>query len=881
MNTFIRPSTSENLSGKFWWLSPEGKFYGVGGESHIKWAQDYLTRDMQLSIKPDASPYHMLINMGWMRIGIYEDWLGSGEKESVMEYDCKRDATPPTSLLKKIKILAREKGILWMKRDREKQVSPIDEDYRKDFSSDDHYAQNDEYFQVGQDTPENTANSFCWIWSRADQGLRIKKGFTHGYNFGHEIASNTFKGWYDPSKKMISCVFPENELRKVGNKRPTEDDIPTLVHKKLISQFGKDNKFLVFESKIKEESNYDTDMEVHDDTSYGGWLDPNLKFHAVRHEQHMPWARKVAAKLNLSTEFDQEGYGTLYHLGFVRIVFSGITMYFRNAQWNEKCPITQRQLKALKDIAIERGCKYLNDDSTGKTYTDLNESIDLLTENVVGLKFWWLDPNLKLHPVAFEHHRYWAADYLHKLGQKVNIKTDNVYEIMYRLGFIRVVKQRYGDEVVLSYQYDKQKPITLKQLKQINDLAIEEQCDYVSNDVTGKETAVLKEISIDENMFPQEFDRHQLGSCMVAAELATKYLLSKGMNDFEIIEGWVSLSPDLEDDETGYTSHTWIKFKNGRIFDPTRKQWQNWGYDPAGVKIMKVSKIFTPKEYLDVCEWEPGNWEKFKKIHEANNVDGESVKAASIRRFLNNPNDDLLIVTINKMNELPEASYVQVDYNTNGHNIFSTNPETLQKYGYDIPSSKELLTLPTGKFKLSAIKKRLKTRSLREDMSYDDLLKLTTPERKERASNVNVRSLPVSVNEEKERWNFRYKTSPKNTVTDKPFRGSITFLKGELHQNDDAEKVMCKVDCECPDFMYRFAYNDTAKGASQIGKDSLNKALNRRPKPAYDEGEGLCKHLVALGRFLKTKIDTTKKNNIFEAINEVGKQGPFNVNYYD
>lgn len=764
MNKFIRPSVPENLSGNFWWLSPEGKFYSVASESHIKWARDYLTKIMHLEIEPGVSPYHILIDLGWMRVGIYEDWLGSGEKESVMEYDCKRDTTPPTSLLKKIKILAREKGILWMKRDREKQVSPIDENFYKKISDNEHDEIATQYFDIGHED-----NDYCWIWNKSTQSIIVGRGRTHATYFGHTAKEYTFSGWYDTEKNTISFVFPDSELRKFGDRRPTQDDIPQQVYSALIRKFGKRNpNFVVFESKINETVDYDTDMEVHGDTSYGGWLDPNLKFHPVRHEQHMPWARKVAAKLNLSTEFDQKGYGTLYHLGFVRIVFSGITMYFRNAQWNEKRPITQRQLKALKDIAVERECKYLNDDSTNKTYTDLDEAVNLLKENVVGLKFWWLDPNLKLHPVAFEHHRYWASDYLQRLGQKVNIKTDNVYEIMYRLGFIRVVKQRYGNEVVLSYQYDKQKPITPKQLKQINDLAIEEQCDYVSNDVTGKETAVLREITLVENL---------------------------------------------------------------------------------------------------LCE--------------ADNRVGTITKDLAIRKFFEHPNDDLLIVTINKFAELPKANYVQIDYNMGGHNIFSTNPEILQKYGYDIPSSEELLTLPTGKFKLSTIKKRLKTRSLREDMSYDDLLKLTTPERKERSSDVNVRSLPVSVNEEKERWNFRYKSSPKTTVTDQPFRGSITFMKGELHQNDDAEKVMCKVDCECPDFMYRFAYNDTAKGASQIGKDSLNKALNRKPKPAYDEGEGLCKHLIALGRFLKTQIAATKKSNLFEAIGDVGRRGPFNVTYYD
>ena len=130
-------------------------------------------------------------------------------------------------------------------------------------------------------------------------------------------------------------------------------------------------------------------------------------------------------------------------------------------------------------------------------------------------------------------------------------------------------------------------------------------------------------------------------------------------------------------------------------------------------------------------------------------------------------------------------------------------------------------------------------------------------------------------------WRLKNKGCDYSLQTDKPFRGSITFLKGEFEEGDDATKLECKVDCGCPDFMYRFAYNDTAKGASKVGPDSLSGCLNRRPKPAYDEGVGLCKHLISLGRFLKTKIEATRKSNLFEAIDEVAKQGPFNVIYYD
>jgi len=135
-------------------------------------------------------------------------------------------------------------------------------------------------------------------------------------------------------------------------------------------------------------------------------------------------------------------------------------------------------------------------------------------------------------------------------------------------------------------------------------------------------------IKLIETMFPKDFDRHTPGSCMAAAELATKYLLSKGIKNFQIVEGWVSPEPEDEGgnwelyfnpktkkwEEYGSVfSHTWIEFKNGKTFDPTQKQWKELGFSPDEMKIVKVKTKYTPEEYLETCEWEPSDWKKFQK----------------------------------------------------------------------------------------------------------------------------------------------------------------------------------------------------------------------------------------------------------------------------
>lgn len=126
---------------------------------------------------------------------------------------------------------------------------------------------------------------------------------------------------------------------------------------------------------------------------------------------------------------------------------------------------------------------------------------------------------------------------------------------------------------------------------------------------------------LKESMFPKDFDRHSLGSCMAAAALATDYLLSRGRSDFKVVEGWVSLYPDQEEED--FSPHTWIQFNNGKIFDPTKKQWIKWGFDPNEVRFESIKKTYTPEEYQSVCQRQPDDVSKFKKMAEATMVNDE------------------------------------------------------------------------------------------------------------------------------------------------------------------------------------------------------------------------------------------------------------------
>ncbi len=109
-----------------------------------------------------------------------------------------------------------------------------------------------------------------------------------------------------------------------------------------------------------------------------------------------------------------------------------------------------------------------------------------------------------------------------------------------------------------------------------------------------------------------------------------------------------------------------------------------------------------------------------------------------------------------------------------------------------------------------------------------------------------------------EAWSFSYKSNP--STTGNRWHGFIQFLKESVENNDDPMKIDCMVNCDCPDFRYRYAYNDSNVDASWLGKDPRWKYSNgnngqkwrsRSEGGVGDYGVGLCKHLCSLHRFLE------------------------------
>ena len=143
---------------------------------------------------------------------------------------------------------------------------------------------------------------------------------------------------------------------------------------------------------------------------------------------------------------------------------------------------------------------------------------------------------------------------------------------------------------------------------------------------------------------------------------------------------------------------------------------------------------------------------------------------------------------------------------------------------------------------------------LNERLSFKDLYNASDPARKDRAAHVRPRPLKVTTMNKKETWTFRYKSYP--STTGNPWHGYIQFHKDTAMEAKSAGELDCIIECDCPDYKYKCAYANTQQDASRIGRTSWSQCKNRPPhKTNPDQKVGLCKHLLSLGDYLKTKLD--------------------------
>jgi hypothetical protein len=174
----------------------------------------------------------------------------------------------------------------------------------------------------------------------------------------------------------------------------------------------------------------------------------------------------------------------------------------------------------------------------------------------------------------------------------------------------------------------------------------------------------------------------------------------------------------------------------------------------------------------------------------------------------------------------------------------------------------------------------LKELLLCEVMSFKDLMAAagTDAGRLARSKGMRVKSLRPVFDDDGESMIFSYKSSPATSTTKKRYQGYIKLSNADLKRNKSKDDINCIVDCQCPDFKYRFAYWDSKEGASVTGNNSWNKNNGATPKK-YGKRIGLCKHLISIADYLKTQIDS--KINAKKTLKEHLTEGVFKDKFKD
>ena len=161
-----------------------------------------------------------------------------------------------------------------------------------------------------------------------------------------------------------------------------------------------------------------------------------------------------------------------------------------------------------------------------------------------------------------------------------------------------------------------------------------------------------------------------------------------------------------------------------------------------------------------------------------------------------------------------------------------------------------------------------------EAMTFDQLFRSSTPSRKNRAKDMQfVNRLPIRAQKKDGYWDFRYKSGPSNNTTGNSYRGRITFLNPKKGQ--PADRMMCEVDCGCPDYRFRWAYANNKQGASPMGRDSINQCNGARARITNPRSRpGMCKHLLSLKDQLRQRLKESQETTVEGKLDEVVNKYP-------
>lgn len=146
------------------------------------------------------------------------------------------------------------------------------------------------------------------------------------------------------------------------------------------------------------------------------------------------------------------------------------------------------------------------------------------------------------------------------------------------------------------------------------------------------------------------------------------------------------------------------------------------------------------------------------------------------------------------------------------------------------------------------MRSRLAVELIVERLTFNQLFSVSEPKRVVRSLTVRGPPLEIDAYKNSMYYGFNFKAHP--STTGLRHRGYVKFHKprNAVALGD----VPCEVDCDCPDYRYRWAWTNKQRGSGRVGAQSLNQAHNRAPRITNPEGRsGLCKHILAVKDYIE------------------------------
>lgn len=138
---------------------------------------------------------------------------------------------------------------------------------------------------------------------------------------------------------------------------------------------------------------------------------------------------------------------------------------------------------------------------------------------------------------------------------------------------------------------------------------------------------------------------------------------------------------------------------------------------------------------------------------------------------------------------------------------------------------------------------------LDERLTFDQLFRLSDQGRIGRSHSVRGPPLEIDASQDSAYHYFNFKSFP--STTHLRHKGYVRFFKPKSGRQVPMERLECEVDCQCPDFKYRWAWANKQRGSSRVGPSSLNQAWNKAPRITNPGSRpGLCKHILACRNYI-------------------------------